>query len=177
MIELEFRARFSLEVYDAVKTILDAHARSLGQDDKDCAYFVFPDRLLKVVHNVSKKDAKVSLKLNRLGEGAAFEEMEFPFAEQDFELAKKLFRSLGLNVTYLEDTQQRINYVYKDCEIALKYGKTWGYHLEIEKMIEDTSKQEQAESEIRAVADELGITLMTEEEVKAFVAEVERNVK
>ena len=176
MIELEFRARFSREKYEEVKNFLETNAKSLGEDDKDCAYFVLPDRLLKVVHNVSQKDAKVSLKLNRLGEGAAFQEMEFHFAESDFELAKKMFKSLGLEAKYLEESQKRVNYLYKGCEIALKIGKTWGHHLEIEKMIENVSEQEAAEREIRAVADELGVVLMTEEEVKKFVEEIERKV-
>ncbi len=176
MIELEFRSMFSKETYDAVKKFLDSHAECLGQDDKDCAYFIFPDRLLKVVHNVSKQDAKVSLKLNRLGEGAAFEEMEFHFAEKDFELAKKIFKNLNLGTKYLEDGQQRINYLYKGCEIALKYGKTWGYHLEIERMIPNGSLQEQTERDIRGVANELGIELMTEEDIKRFVEEVENKI-
>ena len=176
MIELEFRSRFSQEKYDEVKSFLEANAKSLGEDDKDCAYFVLPDRLLKVVHNVSQGDAKVSLKLNRLGEGAAFEEMEFYFAEGDFELAKKIFSSLGLDAKYLEESQKRVNYLYGGCEIALKIGKTWGHHLEIEKMIESTSQQEQAERDIRAVAEELGVALMTEGEVKKFVEEIERKV-
>ncbi len=176
MIELEFRSMFSKEKYDSLKAFLNEKAECLGQDDKACAYFIFPDRLLKVVHNISKGDAKVSLKLNRIGEGAAFDEMEFHFAEEDFELAKKLFGNLQLNVKYLEESQQRINYIYKDYEIALKYGKTWGYHLEIEKMIADLGEQEQAEQDIRAVSDELGITLMTDEELTRFVRKIESNL-
>jgi adenylate cyclase class IV len=167
---------FSREKYDEVKAFLDARAECLGEDDKDVAYFIFSDRLLKVVHNMSKGDAKISLKLNRIGEGAAFEEMEFHFSENDFELAKKIFHNLKLPAKCKEEAQQRINYAYKGCEIALKYGETWGYHLEIEKMIVDVREQEVAEQEIRAIASELGVALMTEDELRRFVANVERGL-
>lgn len=172
MIELEFRAMFSKDKYDSVKTFLDAKAENLGQDDKSSVYFVFPDRLLKIVHNISNKDAKISLKLNYIGGGAAFEELEFLFAEKDLEIAKQIFKNLPLNAKILEESQARVNYQYKDCEIALKYGKTWGYHLEIEKMIQDISEQPAAEKEIRAVAKEIGVELMTEEELEAFTGKV-----
>lgn len=176
MIEVEFRSRFSEEKYRSLKALLDSDAQCLGQDDKNCVYFIFPDRLLKVVHNLSKKDAKISLKMNRIGEGAAFKEMEFHFSENDFELAKELFQNLPLNAKLMEDAQQRVNYLYKGCEIALKYGKTWGYHLEIEKMIQDEGDQRVAEEEIRVVAKELGIELMTDDELKRFTEEHERKL-
>lgn len=172
MIELEFRAMFSKEKYDELKNFLEANAQCLGEDDKNCVYYVFPDRFLKVVHNISKKDAKVSLKLNTIGNGAAFEEIEFHFAQNDFETAKKLFLNLPLEAKMLEESQQRTNYEYKGCELALKYGKTWGYHLELEKMIADKNEQVEAEKEIRTVAKKLGVELMSEEDLKVFVEKV-----
>jgi predicted adenylyl cyclase CyaB len=176
MIEVELRARFSKEEYDRLKIFLDEHAECLGPDDKRCIYYIFQDRLLKIVHNISKQDAKVSLKMNRLGEGSAFKEIEVHFQEKDIQSMKNLFDHLDLNAKIAEESQQRINYAYKGCEIALKYGKTWGYHLEIEKMIPDSSLQEQAEKEIRSVADELGIVLMTEKEIADFLKEFEERL-
>jgi len=173
MIEVEFRARFEKNDYDRLKIFFDEHAESLGPDDKHCIYYIFKDRLLKIVHNLSKKDAKISLKMNRLGEGSAFKEMEVHFSENDFDAMKELVDHLDLPASIADESQQRMNYVYKGCEIALKYGKTWGYHLEIEKMISDASLQEQTEKDIRAVADELGIHLMTEEEIASFIKEFE----
>ncbi len=174
MIEVEFRARFSQGEHERLKTFLDEHAECLGPDDKRCIYYIFHDRLLKIVHNISKHDAKVSLKMNRLGEGSAFRETEVYFQEKDFDAMKELFNHLDLGATIAEEGQQRINYIYKGCEIALKYGKTWGYHLEIEKMIPDSSMQEQAEKDIRSVTDELGIQIMTEEEIANFLKEFEK---
>lgn len=173
MIEVEFRARFSRDEYDRLKTLLDVHAENLGPDDKRSIYYIFKDRLLKIVHNISKKDAKISLKMNRLGEGSAFKEIEVHFSENDFDAMKELADHLDLPASVADESQQRINYIYKGCEIALKYGKTWGYHLEIEKMIPDTSIQDQTEKEIKAVADELGLHLMSEQEIVDFIKEFE----
>lgn len=176
MIEVEFRSRFSQEEYDRLTSFLDEHAECLGPDDKQCIYYIFQDRLLKVVRNVSKQDAKISLKMNRLGEGSAFKEMEVHFQEKDFETMKEILNHLNLGANVAEEGQQRINYIYKGCEIALKYGKTWGHHLEIEKMISDPKEKEQAERDIKAVTDELGIKLMTEKEISDFVKEFEEKL-
>lgn len=173
MIEIEFRARFLKDEYDRLKTILDEQAECLGPDDKRSTYYIFKDKLLKVVHNISKKDAKISLKMNRLGEGSAFQEIEVHFPEKDIDSMKEILSHLDLTASVAEEGQQRINYNYKGCEIALKWGKTWGYHLEIEKMISDPSLQERIKNEIQSIADELHIQLMTEEEIAKFVKEFE----
>lgn len=176
MIEVEFRARFSKREYDRLKRFLDKHAKCLGPDDKKCIYYIFQDRLLKIVHNVSKHDAKISLKMNRLGQGAAFKEIEVHFQENDIHAMRMLLDHLHLPAKIAEEGQQRINFIYRDCEIALKYGKTWGYHMEIEKMISDPDLQDQTEREIKIVADELRVQLMTEKEIEKFLKEFENKL-
>lgn len=99
--------------------------------------------------------------------------MEFYIDEKDFELTKRIFHELPLNAKFSEEPQQRINYLYKGREIALKHGKIWGYHLEIEKLLENKEPQEATEVEIRSVANELEISLMSDEELKRFVQDHE----
>jgi adenylate cyclase class IV len=173
MFEIEFRARFDEATYNKLKAYLDEHAEVLGEDNKDCHYFIFPDKLLKLVHNISKKNAKISLKLSSLGQGAAFEEIEFTFPEGQIESARKLLDALALPVKTMHEGQQRVNYTYKGCEIALKYSKTWGYHLEIEQVIDRKEKQAEAEVHIREVANELDVHLMSDEDLRLFLQEVE----
>jgi predicted adenylyl cyclase CyaB len=173
MFEVEFRARFSEEKYQELMAFLQKNAKSLGNDDKDVYYFILPDRLFKLVNNTSKKAAKMSLKMNRIGEGAAFEEIEAGIAPDQFEKAVKLVKGLGLTTKIIHEPQKRDNFIYKECEIALKHSKTWGHHLEIEQMVADKSEQASAEERIRTVATELGVKLMTEEELKEFVRSTE----
>lgn len=176
MFEIEFRGRFDLEKFNALKRYLDEHAESLGPDDKDCYFYIFPDKLLKLVNNISKNTAKISLKLNRIGDGAVFPEMEFYFPREEFNTAVKMFDALSLPVKIIHEPQKRVNYRYKDCEIALKHSNTWGYHLEIEQLIDSEEKRSDAEAHIREIANELGVRLMSEEELKKFTREAESKV-
>ena len=173
MFEVEFRSRFSKEKYDALKAYLEQHAENLGEDNKDCYYYIFSDKLLKAVNNLSQKTAKLSLKFNRIGDGAVFPETEFYFPAEQFDNARRLLDGLNLPVKVMHGPQQRINYRYKDCELDLKYSDAWGYHLEIEQMINSKDGQPMAEAHIHQVAMELGVQLMSEEELKEFTRQAE----
>lgn len=173
MFEIEFRSRLNKDRFYSLKKYLNENAENLGDDDKDCYYYIFSDKLLKVVNNISKNTAKLSLKLNRIGNGAVFPEIEFDFFPKDFEKVKKLVDSLDLPAKVMHGPQKRTNYLYKRCEIALKYSDAWGYHLEIEQTVAFENDQKRAEGEIRNVAEELGIHLMSEEELKKFTKEAE----
>lgn len=173
MFEVEFRSRFNYRKFKKVKNYLDKHAEKLGQDDKDCYFYIFPDKLLKIVNNISKKNAKISLKLNRLGKGVLFPEIEFYFPQEQFKNSIKLFNALSLPAKVIREKQKRINYKYKNCEIALKHSKSWGYHLEIEKIIDKKEKKQKAKSDIRKIAQEIGVKLMSEKEIKTFIKKFE----
>jgi len=176
MFEVEFRSMFDLKKYNEVKEYLDKNADNLGRDNKDCYYYIFSDKLLKLVNSISKNTAKISLKLNHIGKGAVFPEIEFNFPRKEFDKAVKLFNALSLPAKVMHESQKRINYWYKNCEIALKYSNTWGYHLEIEQVIDSKDKQDKAKRQIRELAKELKINLMSEEELKKFTKEVENKL-
>ena len=174
MFEVEFRSRFDLKKYETLKSYLDQHAEKLGDDNKDCYYYIFPDKLLKLVNNISKGTAKMSLKLNKIGQGAVFPEVEIYFPPDQFDVAHRLLDDLSLPAKVMHGPQKRINYRYRDCEIALKYSEAWGYHMEIEQVIDSRKKSLEAEVHIRRVADELGARLMSEEELKEFTRQFEK---
>ncbi len=176
MYEIEFRGKLTKDKYEAVTSFLQDHAKNLGDDNKDVIYYILPDKLLKLVKNTSQNNAKVSLKMNRIGDGAAFEEIEFYLPIEEYDNSTLLFQKLGLDAKKMEGPQLRVNYIYKDCEIAMKYSDVWGYHFEIEKMVESEHDQAEAEKQIRLVAGELGLPIMTEEELKDFTSSVENNI-
>ena len=72
----------------------------------------------------------------------------------------------------INGTQKRTNYEYKGVEISLKWSEDWGYHAEFEIMVSDLSEKVSADIHIAEVAKDLSVTLMTEQEVKTFSAEV-----
>lgn len=175
-IEIEFRSRFDSTKYEELKNILNEEAADLGEDNKDVYFFMFPDKLLKVVNGVSKKDAKIVLKLNKIGKGSDFEEMEVPINQEHFEMVAKIFIALKTG-DYMHSFQKRHNYLYKGVELALKWSEIWGHHLELEIVITSLSQKSEAEDTIFAIAKELGITIMTDEELKEFTEKAETDYK
>lgn len=176
-IEIEMRAMFSEKKFNSLKKFLDYQAKYLGQDDKDVHFYIFPDKLLKVTDNISKESAKLTLKLNRIGQGTDFEEIEFPIKREDIEKAVKMFSSLEMTDNIIHSFQSRHNYMYKGVELALKFSSEWKHHLELEIVVEDESEKKEAENKINAVAEELEVKIMSEEELKEFVKKVETEKK
>lgn len=175
-IEIEFRSRFGKLKYDALKKFLGANAKDLGNDDKNVYFYIFPDKLLKAVNNLSKKNAKIVLKLNKIGRDSDFEEIEIPIAQSEFENIAKIFKKV-LICDSMHSFQGRHNYLYKGVELALKWSEVWGYHLELEIVINEKSKKSQAEEKIMAVAKELGVKIMTDSELKEFTEKAEADYK
>lgn len=176
MLEIEFRSIFNKDKYDKLKKFLDSNAENLGEDDKDCYYYIFSNKLVKLVNNISKKSCKISLKLNKIGEGAAFPEYELYFPQDQLDTAKKILDNLVVPDKIMHGPQKRTNYHYGECEIALKHSDVWGYHAEIEKVVNSPIEQGAAEEKIRLLARELGIVLMSDEDLKKFAKEAEGKI-
>lgn len=176
-IEIELRAMFDEEKFNSLKNFLDKNAEYLGQDDKNVHFYIFPDKLLKISDNISKNSAKLTLKLNRIGQGTDFEEIEFPIEKSDVEKAIKMFNALEMTDNVISSFQFRHNYIFKDVELALKYSLDWKYHLELEIVVEKESQKEEAEKKIHEVAKELDVKIMSEKELKEFIKKLEAEKK
>jgi adenylate cyclase class IV len=172
MYEIEQRAVLNKDSYEVLRKALEARATNLGSDDKKVSYYIFSDKLLKIVHNVSKQSAKISLKLNTLGNGSLFEELEVSFDEDSLEKMKRICSAVSNPLQIIDGTQKRTNFAYEGVEIALKWSEDWGYHVEFEILIQDLTKKEAADLQIEKIAKEFSITLMTEKEVADFSANV-----
>ena len=176
-IEIELRSVFDEKKYNELKDFLDKSAQDLGEDDKDVYFFLLPDKITKVTHNVSKKTAKIVIKLNRIGRGSSdFEEIEIPINPADFDKAVKLFSALPFDQIQ-NSYQKRHNYLLEGVEIALKWTESWGYHMELEIVIDDKSKKEEAEDSIRKVAEKLDVQIMSGDELKGFTQKIDENYK
>ena len=167
-IEVEFRSLVSKEKHDELLEYLQQHGEDLGQDDKNVYFFLLPDQLLKVTHNVSQETAKITAKLSKIGERSDFEEIEIAIDPRDVEKTVRMFKALNLAREVQESFQARRNFIYKEVELAVKYSNTWEYHVELEQVVPDESQKEAAEQAIREVADELGLKLMSDEELREF---------
>ncbi len=176
IIEVEFRARFDESESKRLAEYLSQNAKNLGKDDKNVYFFVLPNQLLKVAHNVSKKSAKIGLKLSKIGAGSAFEEIEFDIPIEGVSNAVRLFENLDLvdGVVKIESFQQRTNYELDGVELSLKYSEHWGHHMELEIVVDDESKVKDAEQKIKALADTLELTLMTDDELLTLTNSIQQ---
>jgi len=176
-IEIELRALLDKKAHKRVKKFLDQKAIDLGEDDKDVYFFLLPDKIVKVVDNISQKTAKIVIKLNRLGRGRSdFEEIEIPINPADFEKAVRLFSALPFEQIQ-NSYQKRHNYKYQGVDLALKHSESWGYHIELEIIVNNLSQKDQAEEKIRKVAQKLGVKVLTEKELAEFARKIDQEYK
>lgn len=171
-IEVELRSLLDEQQYYKLERFLIEHSQDLGEDNKDTHFFIFCDKLLKVTDNITKDNAKITLKLQKIGLGSDFEELEIYFPRKDANKAVRIFNLLGFN-NYMYAYQHRHNYRYKNVEFALKYTKSWGFHCEMEIVVDSEQDVPQAMKTIKAVAAELGLSIMTDDELKEFTTKLE----
>lgn len=177
-VEIELRSRFGKTKHGELLTFLRENADDLGENDKHIYFYVFPDKLLKVVKNISAGTAKVSFKDGRIGEGVAFPEVEYEIASKDVDAAVRVFNALGFEVNMHEAFNRRHDFMYNGVEIALKFSDAWGHHAEFEVLLDDNPTQDdrdEAVERINAVAEKLGVQLMSEEELAEFVRKFEES--
>lgn len=175
MLEIEKRGLLTEDKYNELVEFFLKNGIDLGQDDKNVIYYIFKDKLLKAVHSLSKKSSKISLKMNKIGEGSVFPETEITFDEKEFSKIELILNSIANPVKIMRGIQKRRNFKYKDCEFAIKWSKEWGFHFEIEKMVDSDNLINEAEKEIERIALELDIKIMSEQELREFTKKVEEN--
>ncbi|AXI81482.1 CYTH domain-containing protein [Peterkaempfera bronchialis] len=175
-VEIEMRARFDKDVHDQLIARLRKDGEDLGDDAKHIYFYVLPDQLLKVTDNMAVGTAKITLKGSRIGQGSAFPETEFAIAREDVPAAVKVFKALGFGSVMHEAFNLRHNFRFQDVEIAVKWSAAWGYHAEFEVLLDDGASdatRDEASARIVDVAAELGVTLMSEQELADFGAAFE----
>lgn len=175
MLEIEKRGFLTEAEYNNLLDFLEKNGQNLGADDKDVIYYIYPDKLLKLVKNISKGNTKISLKTNKIGEGSVFPETEVFFAKDDFDKLKIILDRIVQPEKVMEGIQKRRNFKYKDCELAVKWSKEWGFHFELELVVDSEAHIQVAENKLDEIAKELNIKIMTEQELKDFTKKAEKN--
>src|SRR3989344_524724 len=173
MFEVEKRGILTKRGYDKLLSFLKKYGKSLGDDDKYVVYYIYSDKLLKAVDNASKGNAKISLKMNKIGNGSVFPETEIFFHREDFTKIKFILDTIVTPEKVMTGVQKRQNFIYKDCEFAIKWSKYWGYHFEIEKVVNDETQIQQANEDLENIAKELNIEIMSDGELKIFTKKAE----
>ncbi|MCL5016131.1 MAG: hypothetical protein M1312_00740 [Patescibacteria group bacterium] len=175
-IELEYRACISEKDFLRLKDFLVKNGTTLENDNKDTYFFIWEDKVIKVVSNPTTKKAKMSLKPGRIGKQSHFNEAEITLATDQVDRAVQFCRNLKPDDTQFV-YQFRTNYSYKGVEIALKYTQSWGFHAELEMMLERIEEKDEADKKIKDVADELGLRIMSDDELASYTAKIDSGQK
>lgn len=171
-IEVEVRGIITKEEFEKAKSFLDQNSESREEDNRESYFFIVPNLNLKVAKAISKNKAKLALKT---GEESSIANQEFELAlkPEEVETAISILTNLGFD-KYKKSDQIRTNYIYKGCEIALKWSKDWSYHFEMEFVTEDESKVEELKATLNQLATEINLKPMSEEEIDSFITNLRK---
>ena len=175
MLEIEKRGFLTEEKYNSLLDYFKKNSQFLGADDKYVVYYIYKDKLLKAVNNISKRNAKISLKMNKIGEGSVFPETEVKFSKNDYEKIKFILDTVTNPEKVMKGIQKRKNFIYKECEFAIKWSEEWGYHFEMEIIVNSEKEVQRAEDKLEELSKELNIKTLTEAELKDFTKKAEEN--
>ena len=171
-IEVELRSLIDEKKFIELNDFLIKNGEDLGEDDKDSYFYHLPDKLIKVVNSETKNSAKLTLKLQKIGLGDDFEEIDVNFLPKDIDNVLRILEILGYGENHLYSYQNRHNYLYKGVEFAIKYTVSWGFHCEMEIVIDNKEDVSKTIKQIEEIALELGLKTMSNDESKEFMKKI-----
>lgn len=169
MVEVELRGLLDKADYSRVLQYLGSRATNKRQDDKIAWYYVFNGGIFKLVDEISRNRAKLSLKIGDESSGRGMEEVEFFLDRNGLESCSVMLDRLGFTVKSTVN-QRRINFSYKGVELAIKHTPDWGYHFEAEVVVDKPDQVLAARERIKAVCEELNMRPMSTEELRSFLS-------
>lgn len=172
-IEVEERALLTKNEYGRISQLLKREGEDLGQDDKNVFFYIFPDKLIKLVDEITQDKAKIVYKSNHIANSRSLEEIEVSIDRNDFAKFVDIFNKLMLTDKILQSFQQRHNYAYHGCEIALKYSDSWGFHLEAEMVVNERKEIAAAKNKLKSIEEQLGVKFLSKEELRTITSKHE----
>ncbi len=176
-IEVEFRALVNEADHARIKKFLDEHAKTLRHQEQASYYFHDSGKAFKLVHDKGQEQIRAAYKSKNITDAGHADEFEISIDPSQELAAVKMFKGLLGLEKVIYDEQVRTDYDYKGVEIALKWSEGWGHHLEFEVVVRVDSEIKAAEVLIQEVADELGVKLMTDQEVADLVASIHQKLE
>lgn len=170
MIEVEKKAITDESVNAEVKKRLaQMGAADLGENNTTSYFFLLEKQQLKLQVQDTKKTAKIAWKSGDFDGSSAREEIEVVIPLDQVENSEKLITRLVPDAKIVKTIQKRHDYAVGKLTIAVKWSENWGFHIELDTNVETNEDVAHAQKELAALANELGVTLMSEQEEKAFV--------
>lgn len=172
-IEVEIRGIITEEEYNLAIQKLDTLAEKKEEDNREAYFFIIPNKNLKVSNSISKNKAKLALKIGNESE-TAVEEIEVSIKPEDTEKLVSVLNHLGFD-KFKKSDQKRINYWYKNTEIAIKWSQDWGFHFEMEQVVNPSEEVNSAHEYLIQTALGLGLKPNTEQEIEQFISNLRKS--
>jgi len=171
MIEVEKRAVLDVTLYEELGAkLLELGAVDVGENNTSSTFYLDKDWQLKVQRLASKGKAKIAWKSGGIDGAESRREIELSIDSSDIEKANEIISAIVPRAEMYPTEQKRHDYTLGHISIAIKYSNDWGYHVEFDSTVEDSSLVDQALVEINALADDLSIKLLTPEEEKDLIS-------
>ena len=168
-IEVEKRSIVTRKKYEGMRDqLLALGAEDLGRKDTETIFYVTDTAQLKVQSSSPQNEAKIAWKSGGLDGASAREEIEVRINFDDIASAEALIDRLMRGAKKVPTSQKRHDYRIGELTVAVKYSEHWGYHIEIDEVVEDDKQVAGALQHIQQLADKLGVTLLTSAEEKAL---------
>lgn len=169
-IEVEKRGLLTKERYLDLISRLHKDAIEKGENNTETFFYLQESAQTKVQRNVSSKSAKIAWKSGGNSGTEKRTEIELAIQYKDYDLANTLVKKLLTDAQVFSTNQLRRDYVLDGVQIALKYSEDWGYHAELEQVVDSDAGVDSAIQSITSLADKLDIRLLSKEEEREFVA-------
>lgn len=174
-IEVELRGLMTAEQVAALVARLTAEGVASEADDKDTYFFNMTRGIFKVCDDLSKNQAKLSMKIGSEANGA-LEELEVPLEPAKVQSLIRFLSTLGLGDPHLVP-QQRTNWFLDGATLSLKFTKDFQHHFEMEgRLLEDEAEVEAERQRLHGVCADYGLTPLTPQEIAARVAEIRKRI-
>lgn len=174
--EIELRGLLEKEQYSNLIKKLDDLGYAHEEDDKLSYFFERETGIFKLNDEVSKNQAKISLKIGD-EEKNSLEEYEVVVDRKYFNDLLLIFQKLGFTKFNIVD-QKRINFHLKDLdvELALKHSPSFQYHFEIEYLGEKIKSEDEIKGYLKEVCKKFEIVPLTEEELAQKIREIKKGL-
>ena len=156
-IEVEIRSFISKEQYENLLKFFKENSEFIKEDFQETHYFNCKEDL-RIQKNNS--GSKIWIKKGQLHDDAR-EEIEIKTNTEDFDKAKKIFNSIGLN-TKIKWLRNRKQFNWNGIKVCLDYTKGYGYIIELEKLGTEENKQKILE-DLKQKLNSLNIDLTSKE--------------
>lgn len=172
--EIELRGLLTKKQYLSLFKKLGALGYTHEKDDKNSYFFERERGIFKLNDEISKNQAKLSLKLGDEEKGK-LHECEVIFDRRYFKNLLFILKSVGFTRFHITK-QKRDNFhlIDLDVELSLKYSKSFKYHFEIEYLGKQYKLEKDIKKYLKEVCAKLEIKPMEEDELREAIAEIKR---